>query len=95
MFMFADTFGHYEPALWKQDFPTVLVAPHERDCQYGQHLALDLFAFVMMSAIMAHIYIGFSSVGEGASNCHGGKRFRLDVILGLSAPRSGVAEGRS
>lgn len=64
--MFAETFGIINSILGT-DFPTVL-APHE-EMQYA-NIWHSIVAFVMMIAIIAHIYIG--SVGmEGAFDAMG------------------------
>jgi formate dehydrogenase subunit gamma len=64
--MFAETFGIMNSILGT-DFPTVL-APHE-EMQYA-NIWHSIVAFVMMIAIIAHIYIG--SVGmEGAFDAMG------------------------
>ncbi|AOY89091.1 formate dehydrogenase subunit gamma [Marinobacter salinus] len=64
--MFADTFAFMNSILGT-DFPTVL-APHE-EMQYA-NIWHSIVAFVMMLAIIAHIYIG--SVGmEGAFDAMG------------------------
>ncbi len=66
IFMFADTFAIVNSILGT-DLPTVL-APHE-EMQYA-NIWHSIVAFVMMVAIMAHIYIG--SVGmEGAFDAMG------------------------
>jgi formate dehydrogenase subunit gamma len=66
IFMFADTFAIMN-SIMGTDFPTVL-APHE-EMQYA-NIWHSIVAFVMMVAIMAHIYIG--SVGmEGAFDAMG------------------------
>lgn len=71
--MFAKTFGIMNSILGT-DFPTVL-APHE-EMQYA-NLWHSIVAFVMMVAIIAHIYIG--SVGmEGAFDAMGNGQVDLE-----------------
>jgi len=71
--MFAKTFGIMNSILGT-DFPTVL-APHE-EMQYA-NLWHSIVAFVMMCAIIAHIYIG--SVGmEGAFDAMGDGQVDLE-----------------
>ncbi|TGN39169.1 formate dehydrogenase subunit gamma [Marinobacter confluentis] len=71
--MFSDTFGFFNSILGT-DFPTVL-APHE-EMQYA-NIWHSIVAFVMMVAIMAHIYIG--SVGmEGAFDAMGNGQVDLE-----------------
>ena len=71
--MFADTFAFFNSILGT-DFPTVL-APHE-EMQYA-NIWHSIVAFVMMLAIIAHIYIG--SVGmEGAFDAMGNGQVDLE-----------------
>lgn len=71
--MFADTFGVLN-SIFGTNFPTVL-APHE-EMQYA-NLWHSIVAFVMMIAILAHIYIG--TVGmEGAFDAMGSGQVDLE-----------------
>ena len=71
--MFADTFGFFNSILGT-DFPTAL-APHE-EMQYA-NIWHSVVAFLMMVAIIAHIYIG--TVGmEGAYDAMGNGQVDLE-----------------
>ncbi len=73
IFMFADTFAVIN-SVFGTDFPTVL-APHE-EMQFA-NIWHSIVAFVMMVAIIAHIYIG--SVGmEGAYDAMGNGQVDLE-----------------